>query len=301
MSLFSITSLGCLLVHRVSVSRDSFPLPLPLPLQDELAWAVAVGTISFLITLIMTIMLMCKKNIDKAHPIVSLMMVVIWNAGVGVCTFDAPFKYACGTGALTWTSASGSANGYFATWIAFVASCRYYRILIIGHVANDDPHHRYLATAIPEVSKMAHVHSHELIFLLLLASFTVMAQTITEAPDSGNWTDMQIWAMVCSVVSAFLGILMMLDAVRDYNKYISAVLAVLWMAAVATLTFTYANTSGNYNWGMYASMGNGFFGVWVCFFVSFVLAFSSWVVGHKEGEPYSWPTPLIYMLLPPGS
>jgi len=235
------------------------------PPQDELAWAVAVGTISFLVTLVMTIMLMCKKNIDWAHPIVSLGMVILWTAGVGVCTFNAPFKYACSTSGLALTSASGSANGYFATWICFIASCR------------------YLAASIDKVKELAHTHNNELLFLLLIASLTVMAQSVADAPDAGEWSDMQIWATTCSIISSFLAILMMLEAVRQYNKYISAVLACLWMAAVATLTFSYANSSIQ-NLGMYSIMGNGFFGCWVSFFISFIMCFSAWVAGHAEGS-----------------
>ena len=81
--------------------------------KDELAWALAVGVISFCICFIMTvthsptfcigapelqthatarrqIMMCCKKEqtISTAHPAISILMLGLWTAGVGVCTFD---------------------------------------------------------------------------------------------------------------------------------------------------------------------------------------------------------------------
>ena len=87
---------------------------------DELAWAVAVGAISTFVCIVMTILFCAAKGMAQtATPFVAVFLFIIWLAGVIWCTFDAPFMSACHSGA------TGGANGYFGTWIAFIASAMY--------------------------------------------------------------------------------------------------------------------------------------------------------------------------------
>ena len=213
------------------------------------------------------IMMACKQehSVASCHPAISILMFILWIAGVGVCTFDAPFKSACGGGIISGLSgtACSSANGYFACWICFGAS------------------YMYLMHAVPQVKALADAHKgNDLILYLLLASITLMAQVITDVGEA-EWTGIYIWALCCSIFSTLGAILLLLQAVRNYAKYINGVLGLMWFVAVATLTFLYKDRSWS---GKYAAAGNGFFAIWISFFIAFVSAYASWVEGTAEAH-----------------
>jgi len=127
---------------------------------NELAWALAVGIISFVLTLLMMIAMALgyTHEIEQAHPIASILFSLLWTIGVGICTFESPFTTACGYSASwipasawswgsTWAGYSNvsSANGYFACWIAFIASIYYLsesvervKNMMAAHATNDE-------------------------------------------------------------------------------------------------------------------------------------------------------------------
>lgn len=231
--------------------------------QNELAWAVACGAISLFICLCMTVMASCdstKSVASQLQTFVAVLLFLLWAAGAGICTFKGPFNTACGS----------SANGYFACWISFIASCL------------------YLFATVPAVEHCAHesLESHgTYLGGVLVTSLVVTAQAAYDG-DSGRFTGMRIWAVTAGAVSVVLVMLLMLvSALQQRMKYVVAVLAGLWIAAVVTLTFTY---KGDPEFGIFAAAGNGFFACWCALFISFTLCYTTWVPAsatHQHEEP----------------
>lgn len=245
--------------------------------QDEYAWSLAVGVISLFICIVITIMGCTCPNplVDK---ICSILLFLLWISGVGVCTFNAPFTSACSNYGWSWAGAGswgyGTGNGYFACWIAFIASCMY--LYAIWHE---------VAAATGQAMQAA----GNMIAPLFVASVVVMAQASWEC-DHGYYygsscTDVEAWAVALSVISAFCCILLLIPQVTSaaggvVTKIIVALLALAWFCGIATLTYTYQNHNGHNNGlGIFAKAGNGFFGTWVAFFISFVLCYTTFLGG----------------------
>ena len=223
-----------------------------------LAWAVAVGAISLGIGIIMTILMLCgstKGIADQATPFVAVLLFLLWAAGVAILTFKAPFTSACSYGHY-YGSVGSSANGYFASWVCFIAACM------------------YLYATFPQVQQLVPAdHGEHLLPGLLVTSCIVTAQ----AAYDGLGTDVRIWALCAGAISGVLVLMLLLiTQLSAHMKYFALALALLWGCAVATLTFVY---SGNNDMGIWASAGNGFFATWAAFFMSFVLCYTTWV-GH---------------------
>ena len=149
--------------------------------ENELAWAVACGAISLFICLCMTVMASCdstKSTASQMQTFVAVLLFLLWAAGAGICTFKGPFNTACGH----------SANGYFACWICFVASCV------------------YLFETVPAVEHFAHetIQSRGTsLGGVLVTSLVVVAQAAYDG-DNGRFTGMRIWAVTAGSVSAVL-------------------------------------------------------------------------------------------------
>lgn len=76
-------------------------------------YAVAVGVVSLIITLLMLILRFTKRDsmAEKAHRFVSLFLCLWWLIGAAIGTFKSPFTEV--------------GNGYFAAWAAFLFSTVY--------------------------------------------------------------------------------------------------------------------------------------------------------------------------------
>eukprot|EP00298_Acanthocystis_sp_HF-20_P011195 c19277_g2_i4.p1 GENE.c19277_g2_i4~~c19277_g2_i4.p1 ORF type:complete len:127 (+),score=41.87 c19277_g2_i4:96-476(+) len=73
--------------------------------EDQLGWAVAVGAVSTLVTLIFLVL---SKFLNRVRMFIAILLVVVWIPGCGVLTFDRPFVI--------------TGNGYFSAWVAFFYS-----------------------------------------------------------------------------------------------------------------------------------------------------------------------------------
>jgi len=121
--------------------------------------------------------------------------------------------------------------------------------------------------------------NRDIISYLTIASGLVFMQTLLDGWTEG-WSDVLIWGLTCSLVSLLVCGLLWAQVMED-PKYFHAFLGLLWFFAVSTLTFSYNTKVGN-GLGIYATAGNGFFGTWAAFFISFVLAYGSCIGGRKE-------------------
>jgi len=218
--------------------------------QDEQAWAVAVGTISAFVCLVMGILFVFASGIaGQANKFVAVFLFVLWIFGTGVGTFDAPFHTAC----------SEFANGYFSAWICFVLS--FY----------------YMFTSVPEIKEKvasnAPPAAGPVLCGCLLASLVVMVQSSVQCSDTyGGCTNVMAWAVACSVISIVACVVMLIPQAAPFIKFIAIFLAVLWFVGVATLTFTYKGSDAA-SLGIFASSGNGFFGTWIAFFCAIILCY----------------------------
>jgi len=218
--------------------------------QDEQAWAVAVGTISAFVCLVMGILFVFASGIaGQANKFVAVFLFVLWIFGTGVGTFDAPFHTAC----------SEFANGYFSAWICFVLS--FY----------------YMYTSVPEIKEKvasnAPPAAGPVLCGCLLASLVVMVQSSVQCSDTyGGCTNVMAWAVACSVISIVACVVMLIPQAAPFIKFIAIFLAVLWFVGVATLTFTYKGSDAA-SLGIFASSGNGFFGTWIAFFCAIILCY----------------------------
>jgi len=175
-----------------------------------------------------------------------------------------PFPSACGSVTQAVTGGSSSANGYFACWLCFAASML------------------YCMEAVPAIKSLASAHvGNQVVMYLVLASLVLLCQVITDSSNKSEWKGIDVWALCVAIFSTLAGIILLLQAARNYAKYINLFLTLLWFTAVATLTYRYKDTD---TYGAYAQAGNGFFSIWVAFFIAFVLGYTAWVEGTNEAH-----------------
>eukprot|EP00301_Raphidiophrys_heterophryoidea_P018912 c3900_g1_i1.p1 GENE.c3900_g1_i1~~c3900_g1_i1.p1 ORF type:complete len:331 (+),score=85.26 c3900_g1_i1:35-1027(+) len=77
---------------------------------DQISWAISIGAISTWTSLVC----LFEPSLQKVHIAISALLALLWVPGVGVLTFDSPFVY--------------TGNGYFSSWIAFVASAYWFYV-----------------------------------------------------------------------------------------------------------------------------------------------------------------------------
>jgi len=247
---------------------------------DEYAYAVAIGIISFVVSVVMIVLYLCAKGVaEKVQPVVAVFLFLWWVAGFIVVTFEAPFPSACGTspavtGYQTSGAASnrggGTANGYISVWIAFFASIMY-------------------MMSIPQVQGACSGISSKsgedgmMLMPLALGSLIVMAQGCFDCNKSeyGPSVDCSnsgtAWAVAAGCISFILAVLMMLvGALADFKKYLFAFLTFWWFVCIAVLTFSYADND-DLKYGIFADAGNGFFASWLAFMTSIAGAYSYFV------------------------
>jgi len=244
--------------------------------KDQVAWAVAVGTISAFICLVMGILFCAAAELaNTANKFVAAFLFVLWIFGTGVTTFDYPFTSACGVGGLgsgAWSLGyigytDNSANGYFASWICFCVSFA------------------YMYMSIPQIAQAASkipAQAGPLLMCLILASIVVLVQSSVRCSKNyqGACTTVQAWAVACSVISIVFSVLCVVPLLTQFVKYIALFLMCLWFCAVATFTYTYKDATSDL--GLYASSDNGFFGTWAAFFFAIMLCYVEGLGGSVE-------------------
>lgn len=178
-----------------------------------------------------------KSNVD----IISLGLALLWSLGASIFTFKSPFNY--------------TGNGYFATWTCLVVAW----LLAVKHL--------------PKLREPFEMHAKgggRCLTVLLLASAAVFAEAIIECQQGRGFNGQLFWMLACAGVSLTISLLLLLPCVikkvGPIFKYLALLLVAMWMAAAFVGTFL----------GPFQATGNGYFGCWVAFASSVMLACGSW-------------------------
>jgi len=229
---------------------------LELDCQDELGYAVALGFISLLVTVVLLVLYLAKKDwAVMALPFVAVFLFLWWFCGVAVCTFQGPFKSPC---------KSGAPNGYYGCWISMLAST----ILLMEVPKLQEYWNKACAFTGPDSSMLG--------FLALSSTLCwIQGAYDCDQYSTDGCTNGNAWAIAGGVISFVLAMLVMLLPPIHGNplicKIIQGILVVLWMLVIIPLTYTYKDSSAKGDTGTFAFAGNGFFACWSSFFVSTVL------------------------------
>jgi len=213
--------------------------------KDQYAYILAVGTVSFGLSLFCVFWSVCAmRSFKKYSPVLAIFFLVWWAIGTFVATFSSPFEK--------------SGNGYFGAWGAFVAS-----FVMAG--ASSERLRNYLGSALTRV--VAGSIEAKLSMGVAAASVVVLIAVVFEAADSEAMTTYELWGLICAS-SSFLFILfhtilrIPCERFTCHPMIFGVILSVWWCLGVAALTF-----------GMpFKYAGNGFFATWSAFIFSVILA-----------------------------
>jgi hypothetical protein len=229
--------------------------------EDELAWALAASTISVVICIVMVIIACVTDIAAEAWKWISLFLVLWWLCGTGVSTYkDGPYLKL--------------GNGYFAVWIALIASFRLFGLMFFtGSTAA-------VEDAIKEADEFARKEGNAHVSGLLVFSLAVLIAAAIHCDDASDCKDYEAWAVACSAISfilcLFLLIAIALDFLGDALKIVKIIIAVLllcfWFAGTYTMTFKRPFKGEN---------GNGYFGAWISLIIAWWFATST-VPGLKD-------------------
>jgi len=199
-------------------------------------YQVAVGVVSLSIAGLCGICFYLELLTNTAfETAVSVFLFLWWTAGVIVLTFFGDFQ-------LTTTAA-----GYFGTWVSFG--------LAVLAVLSISENIAYFDKNITSVRKP--------IFVLTLASLVNMGAAI--GPCSGTCSDYNAYAIVLSVVSLFVGLVMFFfprNLERKFMQFVAAFLVLWWIFGAAVITLG----------GPQTVAGNGFFSAWIALIASVAFA-----------------------------
>jgi len=191
-------------------------------------YQVAVGAISLIIALLCGILYYLDVLTNTAFEIfVCVFLFLWWGVAVVVLTFFGDFQ-------LTTLAA-----GYFGTWFSFGMS-------VICLIAVSEGFEYGLDKTIQQVRKP--------VFVLTIASLVCMGANI--GPCSGECAGYNGYAIVVSVVSLFIGILLFFFPARLERKGmlgVAAFLVLWWVFGAAIMTLG----------GPQLVAGNGFFSSWI--------------------------------------
>lgn len=212
--------------------------------EDELAWAVAAGTVSFVTVLAMLIIVcvMDKEDGQNIFYYISAFLVIWWVAGVGVSTYkDGPF--------------TKMGNGYFSMWLALFSAAKLFE-----------------AVKPKEEGKSAGAGTGYMAALFFTSVACMIAASIV-CDDNNECKEYEAWAVAASATSAIITLALLIwgtffadgsDSTFSLVMIIcSAVLLAIWIVATYTMTFKRP---------FKMERGNGYFGAWL----SLILAWWSW-------------------------
>jgi hypothetical protein len=174
-------------------------------LEDD--WALACAAISVL--LVGGCTLLCKfKPAGAARPVglVSILLTIWWMFGVGVLTFDRPFRHV--------------GNGFFGSWLALGAACALACVMSPG-----------LGLALGK--RVVALPGGRALGVVLVASIVVVAQLMT---DCGGWCTNNdhghVIALLIGCVSCILSLVYLgcTDALVKFRRIIAMVFLSLWCA-----------------------------------------------------------------------
>jgi hypothetical protein len=229
--------------------------------DSYLAWAVACGTISAFVCLVLTIMSVagCGGIVDGVvGQVIALLLFIWWFAGVGTITMESPF--------------TKGTNGFFGTWIALIASG--------ALVVEADPFG--IASKIAGAAGGAD-GGQKMLLGIGLCSLILMWHSAVLC-DNGQCGDYYTnayvaWGVACGAISLFLCILFMIPAIAGFLKFGSIFFAIWWIAAMVTLTMNNSNWNkddGHVDHAPFTTVCNGFVACWIGMFASLMLFGEHW-------------------------
>jgi len=198
-------------------------------------YQVAVGVISMAVAFIFGILDYAGRFTNQqGQTAVSAFLFLWWVAGVIVLTFFGDF------------TTTNLAAGYFSSWGALILS--------IFALVNVSPgFEQGLDNKLQSVRKP--------LFCLAAASLVVMGASIGPCSPRSNCASYSVWAVIVSVVSLFVAIVLFFIPTRLERKVMKAfayLLVLWWVFGVATLTLG----------GPFQVAGNGFFGSYCALFAA---------------------------------
>lgn len=241
--------------------------------KDEYAWAIAIGVISLVLTIVMLLIGKCAPGVAGGLPemVIAFILFGGWFAAMAVCTMGLPFG---GTGG------GGGTNGFFCTWIALVFSW-----LLFLEVC---PQLQALVDKASSGGGMA----KKWLFAIGVASLIEMwhsAKICDDNSANGNYhggnnngnglydcTEMYGWAVSVGCISLFFALVFgvggsLVPAVDGFTKYASIFFALWWIAGCVTLTMNNRDHPG-----IFQSISNGYCGTWAATFASIALCAACW-------------------------
>jgi len=259
--------------------------------DKEWAWAVCVGLLSAILSLVMLLLLKFKPELmaGKVSTVLIFILFAMWIAGMAVCTFDKPFAPGPGsssTASSSTYSANVAGNGYFATWLALAFST----VLLLDAVpqigasgANVDMKKKMLAG----------------VFFMGLIELWHSSRV---CDDDNDCEGMLAWgvaagAIGCAVSLIWAILTQFVASLDDHTKFVAGFLTVWWLCAVCSLTMPNKESScssgDTYCQGLFLDVSNGFIGCWGALLLSVVLTaecFGLQVVGESSGTSSSTTT-----------
>jgi len=227
------------------------------------AFAVALGTISSLLCFGIIIANRCVKRSRKSFvynkkidenllPYVSIFLTIWWVIGVVMCTFDAPFE--------------ATGNGYFACWMALLASLYFCQITIskfgaiILKCKNDvgNPQQRAMVV----IALLSFMEAYACI--LQLDEFN----SVDDYVESEKASSQEYWGLSCGLISGVSVIITLLlesrvSRLRGQPGILSYFLLPWWLFGAGVVTFDQPFTV----------TGNGYFCAWGAFCFSAYLLY----------------------------
>jgi len=194
------------------------------------AYAVTVGAVSGLITLVYLLMARYNRLPSNARFVLAVFMFIWWTVGAGMLTFPG------GTFQIT-------GNGYFGSWGGWSCSAWLMKT-----------EYGRLQSLVDRFSEQGHVS------WLLLASLLEMGAAIAQCNQIiSKCTDYDAFALATGVVSVVITLcLIFIPALQGQIKVIGMFLVLWWVAGAGINTFK----------GPFQFTGNGFFSSWACLIAS---------------------------------
>lgn len=221
-----------------------------LKCESEEAWAVACGVVSSVVVAILLVIKMRKPDqVERINKIAAPCLFIWWLFGVGACTFYSPFKQ--------------TGNGYFASWIGFLASIK---LVIVSQ-----PRLRAL-TAVGQAKIDEAQAETQWILIVLLGTIIECIDALVECFKKDNCKGEYGWAISVGIISAFLCLVFLVFGKRmspQVVKGFSILLLLLWSFGTGVLTFDKPFTT----------TGNGYFGCWFAMIGSLLFALEA--AGHS--------------------
>eukprot|EP00457_Paulinella_chromatophora_P005585 gb/GEZN01005602.1/.p1 GENE.gb/GEZN01005602.1/~~gb/GEZN01005602.1/.p1 ORF type:complete len:339 (+),score=56.47 gb/GEZN01005602.1/:60-1076(+) len=217
--------------------------------SNNKVWGICCGAICFAIAgfLFWKFKLGQGKDIEAAHmKVVATVLFVMWTFGAFILTFGGPF---------TTTS-----NGYFASWIAFIASMQLFMRLVIGKAKLE------FGANVTQLQQAAanetQLTIRELLGLILGAS--VVELFAASSPCSKYCSGLHGYALAVGIFSVTVTGISILFAKfgspldKEKTKYVASFLVIWWTLGAFILTFL----------GPFETTGNGYFASWMAFCAS---------------------------------